>query len=411
MQNWKTKFTILWAGQAASLLTSSILQMSIVWYLTRKTGSATVLSMATLVGFLPQAILGPFIGVFIDRHDRKHTMILADLSIALLGLVLAASSLFGEIPIWLIMTVLCLRSVGAAFHYPALQAMTPSIVPKEELVRYAGYSQSFASISMIVSPALAAVLFSVWNLNAIILLDVAGALLAVLSLCFIRIASLQHQTGTQEKPHILREAMDGFRILRQTKGMLALVAVDAAYALVYFPIGTLYPLITMNYFGGGVAESGTVEVIFSVGTLLGSLLLGWLGDRISKIGAISKSMGFYGLGLILTGLLPPSGLKAFMLLSIAMGISIPFYHGIQTSIFQIKIEEEYLGRIFSLSSSVSMVAMPLGLVFSGTFADAAGLEKLFFGAGIFTVMLAVITVSLPSLRHCCDHTATPAKPE
>lgn len=361
-----------------------------------------MLSMATLVGFLPQAILGTFIGVFVDRHDRKRMMILADLSIALLGLVLAASSLFGEIPTWLIMTVLCLRSVGAAFHSPALQAITPSIVPKEELMRYAGYAQSFGSLSMIISPAIAAILFVVWNLNAIILLDVAGALLAVLALCFIHIPKTQNAAGAHDKPHILRETLDGLRILRRTKGMTALVAIDAAYALVYFPIGTLYPLITMNYFGGGVAESGMVEVIFSTGALLGSLMLGWFGSRMSKMGAISKSIALYGVGLILTGLLPPSGLKVFMLLSVLMGVTVPFYHGIQTAIFQIKIQEEYLGRIFSLSSSVSMVAMPLGLVLSGTFADSIGLEKLFFAAGIFTVMLAAMTVLLPSLRHCCD---------
>ena len=114
--------------------------MSIVWYMTQKTGSAAVLSFATLVGFVPQAVLGTFIGVFIDRHSRKKIMILADSFIAVLGVVLAASTLFGEIPIWLIMTVLFLRSFGAAFHYPALQALTPAIVPREELTKYAGYA-------------------------------------------------------------------------------------------------------------------------------------------------------------------------------------------------------------------------------------------------------------------------------
>ena len=98
-QNWKKQFAILWCGQATSLFTSSVLQMAIIWYLTEKTGSAAVLSFATLVGFLPQAILGTFIGALIDRYDRKTIMLLADGSVALLGVLLALSGMWGEITI------------------------------------------------------------------------------------------------------------------------------------------------------------------------------------------------------------------------------------------------------------------------------------------------------------------------
>lgn len=80
--NWKRSFLTIWAGQAVSLITSSILQMAIIWYLTDTTGSALVLSMATMVGFLPQAILGTMIGVLVDRWNsfpfsgfkRGHTL-------------------------------------------------------------------------------------------------------------------------------------------------------------------------------------------------------------------------------------------------------------------------------------------------------------------------------------------------
>ncbi|MDF2645426.1 MAG: Antiporter protein [Paenibacillus sp.] len=74
-QNWKRSFFTIWAGQAVSLITSSVLQMAIIWYLTDTTGSAMVLSMATMVGFLPQAILGTMIGVLVDRWNRKLIMI------------------------------------------------------------------------------------------------------------------------------------------------------------------------------------------------------------------------------------------------------------------------------------------------------------------------------------------------
>ena len=72
---WRKKFFVIWTGQGISTLTSSIVQMAIIWYITGKTKSAAVLSFATLAGFLPQAVLGMFIGVLIDQHDRKKITI------------------------------------------------------------------------------------------------------------------------------------------------------------------------------------------------------------------------------------------------------------------------------------------------------------------------------------------------
>lgn len=400
-QSWRKKFTIIWLGQSVSLLTSSILQMAIVWYLTEKTGSAAVLSFATLIGYLPAALLGMFIGTFIDRHSRKHIMVAADLSIALLGILLVVNGRQGEISIWLIMLVLFLRSIGTAFHYPALQALTPAIVPKEHLVKYAGYSQSFESLSMVLSPALAALLFSIWDLTAIIFLDVAGALTAVIMLCLVKLPKAE-KNPAQEQPRFLQETADGFHELRRVQGMLPLMIIGALYAVIYFPIGTLYPFITMEYFGGGVAESGIVEVVFSVGSLLGSLLLGLLGGKIKQISMIAASIALYGTGVLFTGLLPPGGLKPFMIFSLVMGISVPFYTGIQTAIFQLKFREEYLGRIFSLTSSVSTITMPLGLILSGAFTDRIGINHLFFIAGVLTIFLSIVTALLPSLKQCCN---------
>ncbi len=129
--DWKKTFLTIWAGQAVSMLTSSVLQMSIVWYLTMRTESAAVLTLATLTGFLPRAVLGSFCGTIVDRYDRKRVMIAADLFIAAVSSLLAIAGSFGEIPIWLIFAVLFLRSIGTAFHYPSLHASTPLIVPKE----------------------------------------------------------------------------------------------------------------------------------------------------------------------------------------------------------------------------------------------------------------------------------------
>ena len=393
MQNWRRTFIAIWSGQAISILTSSVLQMAIVWYITQKTGSAALLSLATLIGFLPQALLGLFIGVYIDRYNRKTVMILSDISIALAGMILVITGIFGEIPIWLIYVVLFLRSIGAAFHTPALQAVTPSIVPKEQLTQYAGFAQGFKSLSMVISPALAALLFSIWDLNVIILLDVIGALLAVGILSFVKIPNT-----TKEKlscrSQVLEEAKEGFQVLRRTQGLLQLLIISCLYAFIYFPIGTLYPLITMTWFGGSVAESGTVEIVFSVGMLVGSCLLGVIGGKIKQIKAILLSIGTYGACVLITGLLPATGLPFFIGLSLIMGMASPFFHGVQTAIYQTRIEQKYLGRVLSLTSSIGLIAMPMGLILSGTFADVIGVNRWFAVSGGLTILLFIVSARI-----------------
>jgi DHA3 family macrolide efflux protein-like MFS transporter len=151
----------------------------------------------------------------------------------------------------------------------------------------------------------------------------------------------------KDKTNLLGEVKEGYGVMRSVPGMRELLVIGALYAVIYFSIGTLYPLITMSYFNGGVRES-LVETVFAVGTLVGSVSLGIWGGRIDKIKAIAGSIGIYGAGTLVTGLLPPDGFYVFVFLSFFMGVSVPFYFGVQTSIYQIKIQGEYLGRALSL---------------------------------------------------------------
>ena len=146
--NWKKNFFTIWTGQAISQFSSSVLQFAVVWYLTDHTGSAMVLTAAMMMGFLPQGVLGPFIGVFIDQYNRKRIMIISDLLISAASFVMVIAGWMGRLSTELILAVLLARSVGSAFHNPCLQAVTPQIVPAGQLTRCAGYSQALESINL-----------------------------------------------------------------------------------------------------------------------------------------------------------------------------------------------------------------------------------------------------------------------
>lgn len=399
MNNWKKNFFTIWTGQAFSQLTSSVLQFAIIWYLTDHTQSALVLSAAMLMGFLPRGILGPFIGVFIDRYQRKTIMILSDLFISMASLVMVLADWMGELSTGLILLVLLARSIGTAFHHPCMQAVTPQIVPEDQLTKCAGYSQSLQSVSEILSPALAAVLYQHWQLGNIIFLDVIGALLAVAALC---ISHIPHNERPKEiqKTHFIGEMKEGFQVLRGNKGIFGLVLVGALFTLSLMPISALFPLMSMSYFGGTSTHASIAEITFSVGLLLGSLILSAWGGTKNRMYCIIGSHLIMSFTLIGSGLLPVNGFWMFAVFSCILGMANPFYWGMYNPILQSSFDNQYMGRVMSLAGSIRLICAPVGLAISGIFAEVFGVENWFIIAGLILLIDVALCAFIPAIRNC-----------
>ena len=395
-RNWKRTFFTIQSGQAISLITSSALQMALIFYLTEKTNSSMTLALATLVGFLPQGVLGLFIGGWIDRHSRKRIMIGADLFIAAVSALLAVISAFLDPPVWVVLAILFLRSIGSAFHTPSINAVTPLIVPTDKLAKCTGYIQSLQSVSSIVSPALGALLYAQCTLIEIIALDVVGAVIASIAVMLVKIPNIDVANIPQSEG-VLAGAKEAYRILAQQKGLLTLLWMGALYMFAYMPINALFPLISMNHFGGTTWHVAMSESVFAAGMLLGGIVLGVWGGFQRKTTTVLLSIAVMGIALLIAGILPASGFIAFVVCCAIMGFSAPFY-GVQTAIYQEMVRPEYLGRVFSLSLSTMSLAMPLGLIAAGCFADMTGVETWFAISGIFIAGIAVVGAVLPSIK-------------
>ena len=370
--------------------------MALIFYLTEKTNSSMTLALATLVGFLPQGVLGLFIGGWIDRHSRKRIMIGADLFIAAVSALLAVISAFLDPPVWVVLAILFLRSIGSAFHTPSINAVTPLIVPTDKLAKCTGYIQSLQSVSSIVSPALGALLYAQCTLTEIIALDVVGAVIASIAVMLVKIPNIDVANIPQSEG-VLAGAKEAYRILAQQKGLLTLLWMGALYMFAYMPINALFPLISMNHFGGTTWHVAMSESVFAAGMLLGGIVLGVWGGFQRKTTTVLLSIAVMGIALLIAGILPASGFIAFVVCCAIMGFSAPFY-GVQTAIYQEMVSPEYLGRVFSLSLSTMSLAMPLGLIAAGCFADMTGVETWFAISGIFIAGIAVVGAVLPSIK-------------
>lgn len=392
LKNINKTFLIIYTGQAISQLTSSILQMAIVWYLITETNSSNIVALSGIVGFLPQGVLGLFIGVYIDRFDRKKIMIISDLLIAAASLSLSVSGFFGEISIPLIMIVLFIRSVGTAFHVPSLQAITPLIVSKDELPKYSGYSQTLQSISLLLSPVLASFFFSIWSLQAIVMLDVLGAIIGVFTLCIVTIPKIKIDFENT-KIDIALEMKEGIATLKKNR-LFNFMLLGATFSIVYIPIFVLYPMMTLSYFGKNQWYAGAIEVVFAIGMLIGSLVLSATGGGKRKIVTIAFFCFIIGISLSISGILGKNMFIGFALCSTLLGFATPFYQGLQIVVFQQKIQEKYLGRVMSLSGSLMAIGTPIGIGLSGIISDKIGVENFFLYSGILIIFISILYLTV-----------------
>ncbi len=395
-QNWKRVFAIIWTGQFLSILTSSIVNFAIILWLSFETGSAEVLALAAIAALLPQSVLGLFIGVFIDRWKRKRVMILADSFIAFCTLILAVLFYFDIARIGHIYLLLALRSAGSAFHMPSMQASVPLLAPQSELMRIAGINQMIFSVCNIAGPALGALFISMTKMTYILLLDVAGAVFACISLLFVVIPD-PDITAKEQHVHFWKESREALTEVLLHRGLPWLFCFSIVAMIIIMPVSVLFPLMTLQHFGGDAFQMSLIEAVWGGGALLGGALLGLKKVRLNEISLINWMYVILGFTFFFSGILPTGGFIWFVVLTIIGGVTGSVFNASFTTVLQTRINPAVMGRVFSFYISVSMLPSLLGLLGTGFLADTIGIGQTFAISGVLMTALGVLAFYLPPL--------------
>lgn len=398
-QDWKAPFFTIWTGQAFSLLGSQIVQFALIWYLTVKTGSATVLATVSMMALLPGVFLSPFIGPLIDRWNRRRIMLIADASIALITLSLALLFAFDLIQVWHIYVIMFLRAIGGNFHRPAMTASTSLMVPKEHLTRVQGVNQMLNGGLNIVAAPMGALLLELLPMKGIVAIDVVTALIAILPLFFIQIPQPERKPEEIDaKPSIFREMGEGFRYVLSWPGLTVILIMATMINFFLSPSISLMPLLIKDHFGGDALQLGWVNSIFGVGVIVGGLALGiWGGFKKRIFTGMMGLMGI-GIGIAMIGLAPSSALYIVMIGNLIMGVMMPMANGSLGGILQATVEPGMQGRVFTLGGSLATAMMPIGLALAGPLSDAFGIQIWFIIGGVVTLLMGVLGISIPAVR-------------
>ncbi|MBN1266040.1 MAG: MFS transporter [Anaerolineales bacterium] len=396
-ENWKAPFFAIWSGQAFSLIGSKIVQFALIWWLTAQTESATVLATASLVGIIPEILLGPIAGAYVDRWDRRKVMIVADGAIALVSLILAGLFAAGVVEIWHIYVVMFLRALGGSFHWPAMQASTTMMVPEKHLSRVSGLNQAMYGFLNILGAPLGALLIELLRTESILLIDVGTAMMAILPLLFVLIPQPAREGPENESTTIWQDLKNGLNYLRSWKGMLILLGFAMLFKLALTPAFSLFPLFVYKHFSGDSADLSKLQALTGVGIVLGGLIMSAWGGFKRRIITTMSAMNFLGLSLIGLGLLPGTGFGMAAVLSFALGVAIPFVDAPLMAIMQATIAPEKQGRVLSLIGSLLWITSPLGLAISGPMADRFGLSIWYIIAGALCVLTGLSGFFIPAL--------------
>ena len=381
-KNWKKTFYTYFYSQAFTLLGGAMAQFAIIWWLTQETGSASVLAIAAFAGLLPQAVIGPIAGILVDRYNRKIIIIAADILRATAGGILCIAFIMNGAPVGLIFVMLGIRSIGAAFHTSAKQAIIPLLVPEEELLRVSGFKQILNSASSIAGPILGIAAFNLLGIEWVLILDILGSVIASLALLLLTIPKVKNKAVSSEGSNMIKEFREGVEEIKRHSGLLILILFSTLLNLVMTPIFTLFPLVTQNQFLGGSWHASFVQGSLGAGMLFGGALLGTVLAKSRKKPLLYSTVFLQSIALVMIGLLNSNGFYIFVALSGVIGIMGSLLNGTFIAHVQRIIAPEVMGRVMSLLFTLAIMATPIGLLIVGPLTDWIGLMPIFIGAGI-----------------------------
>ncbi len=399
--NWKARFFTIWGGQAISLFGSRLVQFALIWWLTEKTGSATVLATASLVGLVPQVLLGPIVGTLVDRWSRRATMIVADSLIAVVTLVLAYLFSIGVVGIGVIYGLLFARAIGGGFHWPAMSASTSLMVPKDQLTRVQGLNQMLQGVMGIVSAPLGALLVGFMATQNILLIDVSTALFAIVPLFFISVPEPKRRTNgaTGQKATFWEDFRSGFAYVWSWPGLVMLMGMAMLLNLLLTPAASLLPILITQHFNGGAIQLGWTEAAFGVGMLTGGILLSVWGGFKRRILTSLSGIILLGISFASIGFIPANGIWLAVASLFVAAMTLPIVNGPIHAIVQAAVTPDMQGRVFTLMGSLSSGMAPLGLLIAGPIADKLGIQTWYVVGGVTCILVGVAGYFIPAVMN------------
>ncbi len=339
-----------------------------------------------MMNILPRIFLGPFVGPFIDRWNRKKIIICSDLITMLLTILLIVLFYTNTIQVWHVYVVLFCRALSARFQRPAFRTTIPMIVPENQLVRANGLYISFSGVMDVISPLLGALLLESLPMHWVLSVDIITAIVAIVILVFLTIPQ-PVQTSSTQKLNIIGDMLQGIHYIVSWKALFLLTILVGVLNFFAIPGEMLLPVFVTSLLDGSVLKLGWLATAFGSGVVSGGLILGVWGGFKRQIITVLFGFIIYCIAYFLFGFTTENLFFMGLSLWFIAGFAIATADASVDAILQSTVPQNLQGRVFTVLGSINASMIPIGLIVLGVIADAAGIRMIYHIGGVAMLIL------------------------
>lgn len=396
-------FALLWFGGLISFTGDWVLFVALPIYVYSLTNSVLATGLMFMVAVLPSIVLGSVAGVYVDRWDRRRTMVVANLAAAPLLLVLFA--VHSAEQVWIIYLFSLAMNSIRQFARPAENALLPKLVGKEDLVTANALNSLNDNLARLIGPAVGGVVLAWWQFPAVILLDAVSFLIAGLMVAFISAppsvtrATVAEDDEVAPSKGVLHEWLSGLRVVRSNRIVAALFLLVGVNQLAEGILNVLFVPWVKDVLHGGSIEFGWILSAQAVGGLFGGMVIGRLGKS-------AKPAQLVWIGFVLLGAIDllifnaPMLLLAVVLMALVGIPVVGLQAGIQT-LFQTSVADQYRGRVMGAWATTGALLILMGqgiATFSGGDVDVVMMLSIAAGLDVVAGIVAWLALRAPSVK-------------
>ena len=363
-------FSLLLCGKFISEIGDKFYALALAFWVLETTGSASMMGLVLFCSMVPAIILGFFIGVMIDRYDRKALLVAADVMRGLIvaGVIVVYCMDLLSLPV--IIAAQVLLSICSAFFDPAMQSVTPQVVDREQLAKANSLSSLAGGIAMIIGPALGGLSVAYFGYTFVFILNSLSFMISAIFTVRLRLPERTDKTIHEKR--YKKAFLEGYKYIFHDKKLVIIIAV---VALVHFLVGSVQvfiPVLAAKLPGKGAENLGSLQAFFGLGVIVTAFLLGIRkhGNREAR----SVFWGISGTGFIYVACgavlwVGKGGILPFLVIFMLIGSSVILISTNYQTILQKSIPANMSGRVFSVTNALGDSSIPIAMLVFGVFLD------------------------------------------
>ena len=391
-------FRLFFTGQIASASGTFLQQTAIGWLVLRTTGSASTLGLVLAAGGIPSLLFGAWGGTIAGRFELRHLLLATQTLLGLLAGLLWLLAGTDHASLGVIIAVSVGSGIVSIVDTPARQSFVSQLVPPSDLASAVSVNGVLMNSARVVGPAVAGVLIVTAGTTPCFAVNALSYIAVLVALLVLRpLSSARHAAVGGN----VREAV---QFVRRHQQLWLPLAMTSFVGLLAFNFPVVLPLLANDTFHGNGGTYGLLSTLLSVGSVAGSLGVGFIGHprRIYLLAAVTG----FGITLALTALAPTVALAGAAL--VLCGLTGFFFATLASTTLQLHAPPEYRTRVVALWVLVYIGTTPIGSLLSGWLAGAAGPRAVLWVGVASCAVAAVMAARVRTPRRVDDELVGPA---